>query len=216
MIKKITSKIKHKLQSRHANSRNYTLESKHPDNPSKIIPEHLLHSSVFEPNHPHDAPPQYSFEKAVFSWIAPEFYQHPKNTRWWTIFGIIAILSMIIEGFTGNWTMLIATVAFAVVYWILYEFYPPKHLKIVISEYGLKIGYRKIPYSQIERFCIFYHPPHLQQIVFRVKGAIFSDLIIELEEEDPIAIRNFLKKYLKEVEDPHEKITDSILRLLKL
>jgi len=173
------------------------------------------HPSVFEENldesHPHP-----HFDKAYFSWIAPEFLQHPKTIRWWVIAAIVLLIAIIAEAFSGNWTMLLATVVFGAVYTYMHECHPPKHTKINISELGIKIGHREIPYENIERFWIIYDPPWVKRLYLRISGNLLADLVIELENQDPVAIRAFLETYLVEIVDAHERLTDVILRIIRL
>ncbi len=192
------------------------LETAHPDRPDRVVYEDQLHESVYEENESHDAHPEKSYLKAVFSWIAPEYHQHPKSLTWWVVAGISLLIIMIIEAWTGNWTMLLATMVFGVVYWYLHEHHPPRFTKVVISDLGLKIGHRKIPYSKIHSFWVLYDPPNLKRLVFRLRNSYLSDLIIELEDQDPTAIANYLSKNITELTDQEESIADLIVRLLKM
>ncbi len=173
------------------------------------------HPSVFE-NNLDESHPYPDFDKAVFSWIAPEYLQHPKTVRWWVIAAIVLLVAIIIEAVVSNWTMLAATVTFAAVYVFMHEFRPPKHTKINISELGIKMGHRKIPYAKIEFFWIIYNPPHVKRLCLRLKDHFISDLVIELEDQDPLAIRDYLETQLVELVNVHEGFTDVLLRLLKL
>ncbi len=175
----------------------------------------LYHPSVYEENL-EDSHPFPDFDKAAFSWIAPEYLQHPKTVKWWVIAGIILLLAMIAEAFSGNWTMLVATIVFAGVYTYVHTFRPPRHTKINISELGIKIGHRKIPYEALESFWIIYDPPLTKSLYFRQKNQLISDLVIELEDQDPLEIRAFLEKFLVEVTGVQQQFTDVLLRLLKL
>ncbi len=175
----------------------------------------IYHDSVFQENlderHPYP-----DFNKANFSWIAPEYIQHPKSTRWWVIAAILLLISTVIEAIVSNWTMLAATLIFGLVYWFTHEFHPPKHTKINISTLGIKVGHQEISFSEIEHFWIIYNPPAVKQLAFRLKDSFFPTLILQLEKQNPEAIRAFLEQYLPEVTDAKEGFTDAILRALKL
>lgn len=175
----------------------------------------LFHPSVFEENldesHPHP-----HFDKAVFSWIAPEYLQHPKSIRWWTTAGVVVAIAVIIEAIVSNWTMLVATLVFAGVYTFVHEYNPPKHTKVNISELGIKIGHKKIPYENIECFWIIYNPPMVRRLYLRLKTQLLSDLVIELEDQDPLLIREYLERNVAEMTGVRESLTDVILRIIKL
>lgn len=173
------------------------------------------HQSVFEENLGEDHPYP-DFNKAAFSWIAPEYLQHPKSTRWWVSAALILLIAVVLEALTGNWTMLAATLAFAAVFYYTHQHHPPRHTKINLSELGVKVGHRRIPYEEIEFFWIIYNPPEVKRLFFRIKNSLLPDLIIELENQDPQAVRSFLEQYLVEVTGVKEHFTDQLLRLFKL
>jgi hypothetical protein len=173
------------------------------------------HQSVFEENlgtdHPHP-----HFDKAAFSWIAPEYLQHPKSIRWWVSAAIVLVIAIVLEALTGSWTMLAATLAFAGVFYFTHQYHPPRHTKINISELGLKIGHHRILFEEIEFFWIIYNPPEVKRLFIRIKDSLLPDLVIELEDQDPQAIRAFLERYLVEVTGVKEHFSDQLLRLFKL
>ncbi len=175
----------------------------------------LYHPSVFEENldESHAVP---DFNKAVFSWIAPEYLQHPKSLRWWGAAALILLAVIILEAFSGNWTMLVATVVFAAVYYFTHEYHPPRHTKVNLSELGVKIGHRQIPYADISCFWILYQPPTVRKLGLRLKEGLLPDLIIELENQNPQAVRAFLEQYLSEMTGVQEHWTEHLLRLFKL
>jgi hypothetical protein len=195
-------------------------KNKHPDsrpaaNPLLQKRSFHYHPSVFQENLTHEHP-EPDFDKAAFSWIAPEYLQHPKSTTWWLVAGIVWAVSIILEAFSGNWTMLAATVLFGLVYWYIHEHHPPKHTKINLSELGVKIGHTKIPYAEIESFWIIFDPPFSRRLFLRIKDSLLPDLVIELESQNHQQIRAFLEQYLSERVGVKENFTDIILRALKL
>jgi hypothetical protein len=196
-------------------TKTHLLESTHPNQPDKMLYESQLHPSVFQDNLTVDHPGSH-FDKAVFSWIAPEYLQHPKSLNWWILAGVVLVICLVLEAFSGNWSMLAATLTFGVVYWYLHEHHPPKHTKINISELGIKIGHRTIAYSQIEAFWIIFNPPLTKRLCFRLTDKILPDLVIELEHQDPQALKIFLEQHLTEITGVREHLSDLILKILKI
>ena len=178
-------------------------------------PQSSYHPSVYEANLDREHPFP-DFNRAAFSWVAPEYLQHPKSVRWWVIAGMVFLMAVIIEALVANWTMLAATFAFALVYAYLHYFHPPRRTKVNISELGIKLGHKKVPYEEIESFWIIYDPPQTKKLYLRVKDKLIPDLVIELEQQDPEAIRRYLETRLVEITGMRESFTDLLLRLLKL
>lgn len=156
------------------------------------------------------------FDHAVFTWDAPEYIQHPKSNLWYLVGATIAAAVIVGDIMTGNYTMALAVVVFAMVYMYLHNHHPPKDIKITISRMGIKVGNMVFPYSSIQAFWMHYQPPHLTTLNLRVKEHFFSDIIIQLHHEDPVPIREYLCGQIPEWEGKNERFGDIVLRLLKL
>jgi len=156
------------------------------------------------------------YDKAVFTWMAPEYIQHPKSKMWYLAASIAAGIVIVLDILTGNYTMAIAVIVLAAVYYYIHVQHPPKNIKITISRMGVKVGNMIFPYSSIQAFWIIYSPPHITTLNLRAKDHFFSDVIIQLHHEDPVPIREFLCGQVPEWEGKTERLGDIILRLLKL
>lgn len=153
--------------------------------------------------------------KTVISWIAPEYIQHPKSKRWYIVAGTMAALAVVYAIFTGNWTMAAAVIAFTGVYQYTHKYHPPKNIKIAITEFGVKAGSLFFPYSHIQAFWIIYKPD-LKTLSLRVAGNFWSEMVIYLNDQDPVEVRSFLVGQVPEWEGKDERLGDLILRKLKL
>jgi len=151
----------------------------------------------------------------IFSWQAPEYIQHEKSKRWYLIAAIVAGVFMLGSIVTGNWSMGLAILVFAGVYEYTQRMHPPKIVDVHISELGVHVGHLFYPYSNIQAFWIMYKPG-LKTLNLRVHRQFYSDTIIQLMDEDPAQIRNYLVGQIPEWEGKEERLQDLILRLLKL
>ena len=156
------------------------------------------------------------YDHAVFTWTAPEYIQHPKGKMWYLIAGCIAAFAVVVDVLTANWSMALAVVVLAIVYGYIHLNHPPKNIKITVSKMGIKVGNMIFPYSHIQAFWIHYNPPLSTTLNLRAKGHFFSDVIIELNHEDPVPLRHFLCGQIPEWEGKNERVSDVLLKLLKL
>lgn len=156
------------------------------------------------------------YEKAVFSWYAPEYIQHKKSPRWYLAAGIILLFAIILAVIFSNWTFAIAALVFAGVYHYIHEKHPPKIIKITISQMGIKVGNMIFPFSHIKAFWIIYQAPFIKTLNLHVKEHFFSNVEIQLGDANPVEVRQFLCSQVPEWEGKNEKLGDVILRLLKL
>ncbi len=153
-------------------------------------------------------------ERRVMAWEAPEYIHHEKSIRWYMV-AIIALLALLVWAFfSDNWTMAIALIVFAAVYYYTHTYHPPKVIEIIISEMGIQVGAVLYPYSHIQAFWVMYGHG-LKTLNLRVTGHWFADVVIQLESQDPVEIRQYLVTQIPEWEGKQEKLGDMILRLLK-
>lgn len=154
-------------------------------------------------------------DRIVFSWMAPEYLQYKKSRKWYLL-AAFAFAVIFLWGFlSGSWTMVLALAVFGGVYEYIHRFHPPRSLRIVISELGIRVGEKFYPFSHIQAFWIIYHDG-LKTLNFRIAKHFFADLVIQLQNQDPVEIRHYLVTQIPEWEGKNEQFTDTLLRVLKL
>ncbi len=127
---------------------------------------------------------QNSFHKDIISWEAPEYIQHEKGWKWFILAGLAVVLFGIYSVITSNWTLLIALVVLAALYfWQHWNI--PKHVKIIVSSTGIKVGDTEYPYQNIKTFWIFYKPPHLKTLNLQSNSRFLPDIAVQLGDQDP-------------------------------
>jgi len=152
--------------------------------------------------------------RIVLAWTAPEYLHQHKPLAWY-IGAALTVLLLITWGyFSNNWTMVLAIVVFAAVYTYLHHYHPPKNIPIEISEMGIRVGHIFHPYSHIQAFWIHYQYG-LKTLNLRVHKQVFSDVVIQLEHQDPVEIRHYLVSQIPEWEGKTERVGEMVLRLLK-
>jgi hypothetical protein len=154
-------------------------------------------------------------DRIVISWIAPEYIRHQKSARWYLIAGVVVLITLVWAFFTGNWSMALAVLVFTGVYQYINTKHPPKNIRIEISEMGIKVGEMFFPFSNIQAFWIIYENG-LRTLNLRVSKHFFSDIIIQLDDQDPVEVRQYLVGQIAEWEGKSEKVGDMLLRLLRL
>lgn len=154
-------------------------------------------------------------EHALISWIAPQYLQHNRDKRWYAIAIAIGIISILLALILDNWTMALAIITFAAVYHYIQTNHPPKDIAIAITELGIHMGEVFIPYSHINAFWIIYKK-QVKTLTLHVQGRLYSEVIIQLNGQNPSEVRNYLLTQISEWEGKDERVIDILLRLLKL
>jgi hypothetical protein len=166
-------------------------------------------------NQPVRSAAPHAHETTAFTWIAPEYIQHRKGSKWYVIAGTVAAIATLWAFVTGNWSLGLAVITFSAVYQYTQAYHPPKHVEIVISDLGIHLGRQFFPYSHIQAFWILYKPG-LTTLNIRVAKNFFSDISIQLNGQNPVPVRQYLVGQVAEWEGKDERLGDLFLRLLKL
>jgi hypothetical protein len=147
-------------------------------------------------------------------WTAPEFVHYPKSFVWFAVLTIICL--GIVVYFLIAKEFLTATL-FGLLYAIVFYFSraKPKDLNIEISGRGLKLNHNLIPYQQLKSFWIIYSPPEVKTLNFETTAYFNRFVTLQLEQENPAAIREFLLQFLPEDLDRGEQFADKLGRTLK-
>lgn len=156
-----------------------------------------------------------AYDDAHISWIAAEAIIHERGPVWKVVAGIVVFLSIIGGIYYGAWTFSLAVAAFAIAYSLIHLQHP-RAVEIKISDIGIKVGYRKYAYSQVRAFWLLYDPPYVQNLNIRVSGQIVDDITIQLGNQSPAEVREFLMTKIPELEGQTEKLSDIFLRLFKI
>lgn len=148
------------------------------------------------------------------NWTAPEFVHYPKG-KWWFILAA-ALAAIIIAYFLLQKDFLTATLFILLAAVVIYfARQPAKTLHIQLTHAGLKLNNVKVPYQQIKSFWIVYEPPEVKILNFETSAYLNRFITLQLTDQDPVAVRAFLLKYLPEDLDRGEQISDKLARGLK-
>lgn len=166
----------------------------------------------------------------TISWEIPEFEIRERNRNWYlfaTLFFLVCIFFSFFEiinwkiiflGANSNFIFPLILITAAILY-IMNESRNPNILDFTLSSTGVKIGNSFYDYDIINTFCVLYKPNEgLKRLYFEFRNGLrHPRLSINLYDEDPIKVRNFLKRYLDEdLTRTTPPISEQLTKLLKL
>lgn len=156
-----------------------------------------------------------AFDDVAITWIAPEVVRHERGTVWKTIAALLVVLGAIAAFMYSSWSFGLAILACAVAYF-LEHLEHPKYVDVKISEIGIKAGTRAYPYSKIKSFWIIYEPPYVSTLNLRVVGQYPGNITIQLDGQDPAAVREYLMSKIPELPGQSESLSDIFIRIFKI
>src|SRR5882724_5613908 len=148
------------------------------------------------------------------SWQSPEYVYYPKSTRWYISMGVIALVVLGYAIWTRDFIMF-ATLGCLFVAAYFFTKREPREITVSLSGKGVTINRVLYPYQQMKAFWIHYAPPDIKTVNFETVNYVNRDISIQLEDQNPNSIRDFLLQYLPEDLDREEPYTEKLLRRLK-
>ncbi|MEW6610163.1 MAG: hypothetical protein AB1352_00835 [Patescibacteria group bacterium] len=159
-----------------------------------------------------DNNPAFSYPLA---WSFPEYPKHERSVVWF-------IFALLIGGGLFAFALLSANYLFAsIIIFIaliiaLQHFRRPLTIDFSITEDGIALAGKQVPWKDIKSFWMIYEPPEIKMLYFTFKG-FRPTLKIPLIDQNPLHIREALSPYVEEdLEKENESFSDAVGRMFKL
>ena len=175
------------------------------------------------------------YGQTLASWEFPEHVKHERSLRWYVFASIVLLVIVLLSIFglditlfkiagqpfsltvdKGNYLFVILIALFLILYFY-YERKEIENFTIFLTEDGVVINNKLIEYNSLDSFYLIYFPPKVKNLYFQPKNILKPLIIIPLEDENPIEIREILLGYLKEDLEKEEMPTsESLSKIFKL
>lgn len=156
-----------------------------------------------------------AFDEAAITWEAPEYVVHERGLLWKIIMITLVVVTAALSLYYDSWTFALVITIFALVYTLVHLKHP-RNVQVKLSEIGIKVGFRKYSYSKIKAFWLIYEPPFVQTLNLKVQGDFVGEITIQLSDQDPSAVREYLISRIPEMEGKSESLSDIFVRLFKI
>lgn len=152
--------------------------------------------------------------RAILQWRAPE-YQLPEKDRKWHLYMGLALLAIIAFAvYTNSPIMAITFILIGVVGYIFLN-KEPEEIDFMITDDGIAAGREIYEFENMKSFWIFYEPGGRKIISFRMNNSLLPFVHIPIGNQNPVAIREILMKFIPEVrQDP--SLVDAFERMIGL
>jgi hypothetical protein len=159
--------------------------------------------------------------EVVFSWKHQDLIKYRRTTSWYVISTIVVAL-LVWWSIGNSWWMggqnylfaVFIVIFFLVV--LLLDYREAKAIEFYITPDGIKDAGKFYSYDELDHFFVIYKEDGVKSLYVEFKNPLRGRLAIPLDDQDVIAIRDYLLKHLKENLDREtEPLTDIIRRLLK-
>lgn len=152
----------------------------------------------------------------AFVWEAPEFERHDRGKVWYIVMAGVALLLVVYSIWQANFLFAFIILLIAIIL-VVAGNEKPRRVLAQIGNNGIVWRGEFLGYDDIHNFSIIYEPPHVRVLYVEPKSVLQPRLRIYLGDQNPVAIRDHLRQYVREdLELRDEHLTDLISKLLKL
>ena len=154
--------------------------------------------------------------KVLAKWNFPEFEKAERSKAWYAgafvVFSFLLIYSLL----TVNFLFAVIIIISAIII-IMRNQAEPEQITATIAEDGLEVDGRFYDYDAIKYFYLIYKPPEIKNLYLEFKSVAKPRLIIPLQNQNPLEIRDILNRYLEEnLAKEEEPASEAIRKLFKL
>jgi len=161
------------------------------------------------------AAPENAFSDVLFAWYAPEYIRFERGFYWYLFAGAFVLMMIAYAFWTGAWSMALVFIVLSGVYLLEHRRHP-NLITVKISHWGVKFGDLELPFTEIKRFWIHHHPPHVDELRIETTSRIHPEVIIPLMGANPTLIRQYFATQVPEWEGKHLPLIDVLTRMLRL
>lgn len=154
---------------------------------------------------------------ALHGWKYKEFEEHERGVIWYIVFAIALLLIAIYCFTTKNFLFLVIIVMFVLLE-VMFKLRKPDYLDFSIYTTGIRLENFFYFWDEIKEYYIIYDVERsVKKLYFIFNKTTSISLCIELENQNPLEIRDTLNNYINEnVDRKYEHFSDQISKMLKL
>jgi len=164
------------------------------------------------------------------SWQIPEYEQQERHRKWYVIAAIFLLICLffcffeitnwkiVFLGVNSNFIFALILILSSIIT-IINDGREPLMVDFKIGPEGINVGKRFYDYDDLKHFSIIYKPNFdIKHLYLEFNNSFINPrLSINLYEQDPITVRNYLLRYLDEdLERLGPPISEQLTKLLKL
>lgn len=157
-------------------------------------------------------PDQAHLKNALMHWRASEHEINQKDKKWYFYAGLILSAIVGYAVYTNSPVMAITFILIGMVGYIFIN-KEPRVVDFAITHDGVIADGNIFEFDHIQSFWIFYEPGQVKVISLHMRNKIMPYVHIPVHEENPVAIRELLLKYIPEIKQ-NPSAVDTFERLL--
>ena len=152
----------------------------------------------------------------LLEWSFNEYAQPERGLSWYIIAGIFFVGMIVSAILSRNFLFVLILILLAFII-IIHSRRSPMRVDLKIFEDGVQVGSRFYEWRDLKSFRIVYEPPEVKRLYFDLRPFLLPDFSVPLEDQNPLKVREILKKYLPEdLTKEYETLLDRLNRWFKV
>lgn len=151
--------------------------------------------------------------KTLLEWEFAEYTQPQRSKAWYFWFLIIVVALLVYSLVTINFLFAVIIIIATIII-LMRSKYEPLSINFAIAEGGVKVDGKFYAYELMKDFYLIYKPPEIKNLYLEFKSLTKPRLIIPLDNQNPLTIREILMKNLTEDLDKEEEPASEAWRKL--
>ena len=152
----------------------------------------------------------------LLSWLVDEYQRYERGVVWYSLavgFGLFFLAYAVL---TQNFLFALLVLMFAIVFG-LSAMLEPRKIVFVVTDLGVGIGDKFIPFKELKNFWMLYEPPEVKNIYLEFKRSVRPHIVVPLYDQNPVQVREHLIRFMEEdLTQEEEPTADYFGRLFKL
>ena len=153
-------------------------------------------------------------DEVLYNWQTQEFQKYNFESSKLLLLAVAGIALLIYALVTANYLFVVFIIMAAVVIYI-FDKKEPATIDVSITKEGIIIGDKSLTYAEdLKTFWILYNPPEVKTLNFDRQQLLFPNISLQVEDENPLKIRELLLRYLPEDMEREEHFSEKAARKL--
>lgn len=152
--------------------------------------------------------------ETLFHWQTKEFQKYTFENSKLVLLIVAGIALFIYAILAANYLFMVFIIMATVVIYI-YDKKEPADINVYITKEGIIVGDKELTYEEdLKSFWILYNLPDVKTLNFERQQMLLPNVSLQLEETNPLKIREALLRYLPEDMEKEEHFSEKAARRL--
>lgn len=157
-------------------------------------------------------------QESLLEWQIPEYHKYPHGRRWYILAGLVVLFILVYSIWTRNYLFGVLTILTLLII-IMHEVKDPRMILFAVTDKGIIVDERLLPYVEVERFW-FAKIPKSEDLYLYLdfKKLTRPRIAVPVEQERADVVRDVLAEFVEEDEAANDKVplSDSLGRWFKI